>query len=413
MYCTFLLAGISARFGKRHRAKNTEYWNTRTQIMDGHCRVYNTDAFRDLVYSVEMEKLQQKASLESHSQNTLAGAGSRSLHSQASRTSAAGAHGGPSHGGPSQVGASQLNGEATLGSNRSSRQSLGMGSSRVSASGSQQSEDRSRREQARIELKTRRFKELQAVRDKQDEQQNKERMKGLAKKRERTFKYWMARVSDPKEREAIENVHSRLDLNDDEARRKLRAMHQDWEENVYGAISNDIMSQMESRDPAKSKRRIRREYQNYIDLTNKKGAIFRDIFIESEYDPNVLNRHTIKAKPKAFDDPTDRVIRRRKDELSMMSGGWVVKGDQTGGRETLDVQSWHTGKIESTPHGFAARFGMAPAPISDMQKKLSRSNVVMDQFNILTGDLGRAKLMAELGPGKKPVPGKRPDHKLW
>ena len=376
--------------------------------MDGHCRVYNRDAFRDLVYSAEIEKMQHKASMESNSHNTLAGAGSRSLHSQASRTSVGG-----TQRGPSQAGASQLDGGGTMSSNRSSQRSLDMGSSRVSTSGSHQSEDRLRREQARLALKVRRFKELQAVRDKQDELQNKERMKGLAKKRERTFKYWMARVSDPKERKVIENVHNWLDLNEDESRRKLRAMHQDWEENVYGAISNDIMSQMESRDPAKTKRRIRREYQNYIDLTNKKGAIFRDIFIESEYDPNVLNRHTIKAKPKEFDDPTDRVIRRRKDELSMMSGGWVVKGDQTGGRETLDVQSWHTGKIESTPHGFAARFSTAPAPISDMQKKLSRSNVVMDQFNILTGDLGRAKLMAELGPGKKPVAGKRPDHELW
>ena len=160
-----------------------------------------------------------------------------------------------------------------MSSNRSSQRSLDMGSSRVSTSGSHQSEDRLRREQARLALKVRRFKELQAVRDKQDELQNKERMKGLAKKRERTFKYWMARVSDPKERKVIENVHNWLDLNEDESRRKLRAMHQDWEENVYGAISNDIMSQMESRDPAKTKRRIRREYQNYIDLTNKKGAI--------------------------------------------------------------------------------------------------------------------------------------------
>eukprot|EP00946_MAST-07B_sp_MAST-7B-sp1_P002971 g2971.t1 len=376
--------------------------------MQGHCRVYNTDAFRDLVYSAEIEKMQRKANIESHSQNTLVGAGSRSLHSQASRTSAA-----VGRGENSQAGMSQLEAGGTLGSNRGSRRSLDMGSSTASMGSSKLSETKSRREQARVELKTRRFKELQAMRDKQDEQQKRERMEALAKKRERTFKYWMARVSDPKERQIVENVHNWLDLNDDEARRKLRAMHQDWEENVYGAISNDILSQMESRDPAKTKQRIRREYQNYIDLTNKKGAIFRDIFIESEYDPNVLNRHTIKAKPKDFDDPTDRVIRRRKDELSMMSGGWIVKGDQTGGRETLDVQSWHTGKIESTPHGFAARFGMAPAPISDMQKKLSRSSVVMDQFNILTGDLGRAKLMAELGPGKKAVPGKRPDHKLW
>lgn len=374
--------------------------------MEGHCRVYNTDAFRELIFAAEMEKMKYENDMATSQQSQVGG--SQSLQSQTSIAS-----GVP----PRSHGASKLEGSLSIGSNRSSRQSLQMGQGSVggplSAVDSQRSESRSRREQARIELKTKRFKELQAVRDKQDEQMKRERMNELAKKRERTFKYWMSRVNDPQETRMIAKVHSWLDLNEDEARRKLRAMHQDWEENVYGAISNDILSQMESRDIAKTKRRIRREYQNYIDFTNKKGAIFRDIFIESEYDPNVLNRHTIKAKPKSFDDPTDRVLRRRKEEISMMSGGWVVKGDATGGRETLNVQDWHTGKIESTPHGFAARFGTKPAPISDMQKKLSRSNVVMDQFNILTGDLGRAKLREELGPGKRPVAGKRADHKMW
>ncbi len=301
-----------------------------------------------------------------------------------------------------------------MASNRSSRRSLNGGRSTGSLRGGAGGDERAAREQARLDMKARRFKDMQAQRDAEDRVQKKERMKELHKKKERTFKYWMARVNDPKERAVVEKVHSWLDLNDDESKRKLRAMHLDWEENVYGAISNDILRQMEARNPAKTKRRIRQEYQNYIDLTNKKGTIFRDIFVESEYDPNVLNRHTIKAnKPENFDDPTDRVLRKRTEEIAMMSGGWVAKADAHGGRETLDVEEWATGKIESTPHGFASRFGIPPPPISDMQKKLSRSNVVMDQFHILTGDMGKAKLMEELGPGKKPVPGKRPDHKLW
>ena len=148
----------------------------------------------------------------------------------------------------------------------------------------------------------------------------------------------------------------------------------------------------------RTKQRIRMQYQNYIDLTNKKGAIFRDIFIE-RYDPNVLNRHTIKAKPKEFDDPTDRVIRRRKDELSMMSEV-DSKRRSDGGRETLDVQSWHTARLRAHPHGFAARSAWHQLP-SVICRRNSRDLVVMDQFNILTGDLGGQNLWRSLVQGRR------------
>mgnify|MGYP006107013885 FL=1 len=367
--------------------------------MDGACRVYNPDALRDLIYS-NLEEAERDAARDQQ----------QSQHESMSQLQGNG-NGHESAQSLGRTGASRLDGGPSIRSNRSnrsSRASLGGGSQSNLASSS-----RAQREQARTKLKARRFRELQSVREKQDRLAKKERMHEIAKRKEKKFKYWMARVNDPKEREVVDKVHDWLDLNDDEAKRKLRALHQDWEENVYGAISNDILTQMESRDSNKTKARIRREYQNYIDLTNKKGQIFRDIFVESEYDPNVLNRATIKATPKTFDDPTDRVLRRRKEEIAMMSGGWIVKDDNEGGRETLEVESWLTGKIESTPHGFAARFGQKPPEVSEMQKRLSRSRVKMNQFHILTGEAGRAKLMEELGPGKKPVAGKRPDHKIF
>jgi hypothetical protein len=361
--------------------------------MEGSCRIYNAGALRDLIYS-NLEEAEKQSMVEQQS--------TRGLHSGAPGQASAQSLG--------RGGASRLDGGPSVRSNRSSRASLDGTSQRVSGDGGN---SRANREQARLEMKTKRFREKQRIREKQDNLLKKERIQEIAKKKEKTFKYWMERVNNPKERQVVERIQGWLDLNDDEAKRKLRAMHTDWEENVYSAISNDILSQMESRDPLKTKQRIRREYQNYIDLTNKKGQIFRDIFVESEYDPNVLNRATIKAKPATLDDPTDRVLRRRHEEISMMSGGILKLDEKSGGRETLEVESWLTGKIESTPHGFAARFGQKPPPVSEMQKRLSRSRIKMNQFHILTGEAGRAKLMAELGPGKKSVPGKRPDHKIW
>jgi len=367
----------------------------------GACRVYNADALRDLIYS-NLEEAEKQSIVEQESQQH-GGLNSSTTTGRASSNSLG-------------RGASRLDGGPSIRSNRSHRSNHSNRSSRASlggGSGVDGGNSRAQREQARIEMKTKRFRELQRVRDKEDTLAKKERLEEITKKKERVFKYWMKRVDDPKEKAVVNRIQNWLDLNEDESKRKLRAMHNDWEENVYGAISNDILSQMEDRDPLKTKQRIRREYQNYIDLTNKKGQIFRDIFVESEYDPNILNRATIKAKPKDFDDPTDRVLRRRLSENAMMSGGILNLNEESGGRETLEVESWLTGKIESTPHGFAARFGEKPPEVSEMQKRLSRSRVKMDQFHILTGEAGRKKLMAELGPGKKSVPGKRPDHKMW
>ena len=392
------------RFPKQRNSTATN--TTQLKMAEG-CRIYNKDALRDLIYSNLEEAERDAAKSQQQSQHSMT-----SLHSTNNNNASAQSLGGRSTG---VGGASRLDGgpsQRSIRSNRSHR------SSRASINGGNSTNglatsSRAQREQARTELKAKRYFDGKIVREKQDRIAKEERMKEIAKKKEKKFKYWMARVNDPKERAVVEKIQSWLDLNEDEGKRKLRAMHQDWEENVYQSISNDILSQMDTRNPAKTKARIRKEYQNYIDLTNKKGQIFLDIFVESEYDPNVLNRATIKSKPNNFDDPTDRVIRRRQEEIAMMSGNGFKTGDKEGGRETLEVKSWLTGKIESTPHGFAARFGEPPPPISDMQKRLSRSRVKMNQFKILTGEAGRAKLMEELGPGKKPVAGKRPDHKLW
>jgi hypothetical protein len=37
------------------------------------------------------------------------------------------------------------------------------------------------------------------------------------------------------------------------------------------------------------------DYEKFLSITNRKPAIFRDIIIESEYDPLEPNRHCIKA----------------------------------------------------------------------------------------------------------------------
>ena len=82
-------------------------------------------------------------------------------------------------------------------------------------------------------------------------------MEAIAKKKDREFKYWMQRVADPQERALVSRVHKWLDMHEEEKRRKLRALHNEWETNVYNRVADDVASQMAKRDPVKTKQLIR------------------------------------------------------------------------------------------------------------------------------------------------------------
>ncbi len=262
------------------------------------------------------------------------------------------------------------------------------------------------REQQRADVRYERFKVAQENREKKERVEKAKRMEESAKRKEAKFKYWQGRVNDPVERKEVENVINWLDRHDAKQRKKLEKLHEAWDTAIYSKIKNYINDKLDKRDHIAYKETVRREYQNYVDITNKKGAVFRDIYVESEYDPFVISRQTIKFKTKKFEDPIKRLLDKRKEELGQIKGGWLIKQDKEGGRETLDVELWQTGKIENTPHGLAAKFGEPPKPKTDIEKKLSQSRVVIDHFNVLMGKEGQAALDAELGPGKRPIPGR-------
>lgn len=115
-------------------------------------------------------------------------------------------------------------------------------------------------------------------------------------------------------------------------------------------------------------------YQQFLDATNRKGAIFRDTIIESDYDPMEANREGIKIKTgesshatcrrmqirvreglvqwlmrvllrdggtgKLF-DPTSRVIDKEEEEKGLIDP--KNRSRQPIGREVLDVRLWETG----------------------------------------------------------------------
>ncbi|RLO11765.1 hypothetical protein DYB28_010925, partial [Aphanomyces astaci] len=131
-------------------------------------------------------------------------------------------------------------------------------------------------------------------------------------------------------------------------------------------------------------------YQHFLDTANKKGCLFRDIIIESEYDPlhdNKSIRHVTHV-----DDPCCRVIKHREEEEAIANEGKKVLDDSMEPRGTgtaplilgrcdnLDTKLWASGIFESTPYGYFNK--MMASTISAESSKTYESRVKFDHYDI-------------------------------
>jgi hypothetical protein len=222
-----------------------------------------------------------------------------------------------------------------------------------------------------------------------------------------------------------------LNNNDENANRKKKNQYQSWNDNVYNALQDGIKEHMNAtvsaqgvlkcnapstitnnHPPARSyhahgplftqdskalNQRKREEYQQFLDAMNEKGAIFRDIIIESDYDPLVANTKGIKFQSARIEDPTKRVLQKGEEEAKMIHPGGASTAQQKNCRDTFDVAQWATGKVEASPHGHFTKMFRNSGPSSN-SNPTQKSNVVFDQYNYPTG---KAAVDCELPKGKK------------
>eukprot|EP00937_MAST-01D_sp_MAST-1D-sp2_P005922 g5922.t1 len=179
-------------------------------------------------------------------------------------------------------------------------------------------------------------------------------------------------------------IKTMLDLQAATDARKCRQEYEAWDQDVYSQINGTITDRVNRLDYHASNARKRAEFQQYLDTTNKKGAIFRDIIIENEYDPLESNRKDIHIRMDKLHDPTSRVLDKAAEERGMVEG--VGEAGRTGGRYTLEVPQWATGKIEATPHGHFAKMTEGTKELDERMKKLTQSTVFLDHFNVPRGN---------------------------
>jgi hypothetical protein len=214
--------------------------------------------------------------------------------------------------------------------------------------------------------------------------------------------------------EFLEVIDKSLSLHDEAARNKTRRQFEDWNTTVHGRIQSEITSKVNSMEYKEMNKRRNQDYQNFLDITNKKSAIFRDIIIESEYDPLEPNRRAIQAKPGKINDPTLHILQKADDELAMLDPNSSSKRSAVRtGRDCLDVEMWNSGKIEATPHGRFGKMMKQPSgggsgggggmdSLREQKIKSQRSNVVFDHY---TYPVGKEATDKEMPVGKRSVGG--------
>jgi len=188
----------------------------------------------------------------------------------------------------------------------------------------------------------------------------------------------------------VGQITQSLDLQEAADKNKARRQFDEWNRNVYGKLQGRISQKLDAMDYKQLNQRKNSEFQKFLDTTNTKGAIFRDIIIESEYDPLEPNRHSIRVPSSDVVDPCSRAVDKNIEEVGMLASPKQVRAmKKPKAREVLHVEEWATGKIEATPHGFFAKIMKS----SENKPKLDpsqlsgtwRSDIPFDHYTIARG----------------------------
>ena len=253
------------------------------------------------------------------------------------------------------------------------------------------------------EIQQKLLKEQLVTKSKQLDEITKSNIKNAMQRRieknEMKFQKYNNNISDTLK--ILDVIDKNLQVDYETKKNKVRRQFEDWNSNVHGAIQKNIASKVDTLNSKELNKRKNEDYNKFLDITNRKAAIFRDIIIEAEYDPLEPNRRSIKANVGKLKDPTMIDIQKAEAEGSML-GGKKVKSLL--GKDTLDVKLWAAGKIESTPYGTFAKMMGANGANEDVSRSHAKSNPTSKSalfFNDFEFPRTKAAIDAEMPKGKR------------
>uniref|UniRef100_K3W8N9 Uncharacterized protein n=1 Tax=Globisporangium ultimum (strain ATCC 200006 / CBS 805.95 / DAOM BR144) TaxID=431595 RepID=K3W8N9_GLOUD len=252
------------------------------------------------------------------------------------------------------------------------------------------------------------LKEQEAVQKKLAESIADNLQKQKTKKEAQYMQLWKE-VEDGKALAA--ELHEKLQLQEQSKSRQIQRMHDEWTTGVFQKLNEPVLNKVQAMDSKELSLSKHETYQRFLDITNKKGGLFRDIIIESEYNP--LNDVKYLSNRSKIDDPVKRVIRRCEEENAIARDGANLSReshdsalsdsstyrpgkDLIGRGDNLDVKLWSKGVYESTPYGYFHK--MMSSTANAESSKTYASRVKLDHYNV---DTGPEVVQQELPRGKR------------
>ena len=181
---------------------------------------------------------------------------------------------------------------------------------------------------------------------------------------------------------------------------KTKALHTSWEGEVFENCSEQIAAAVDARSHRYISNRGEALMQEYLTVSNKKAfGVFRDIIIESEYDPLHAQKDHIKYDNRLAHDPCKLELRKYSAKQQQQREPRAEYQHPVLPAPRLGPELWD--KLESTPYG---RLGKLVPMQFDKPYELS-NRITTDQFDM---PKGREVLLRELPLGKRCIPNTRP-----
>ena len=125
-----------------------------------------------------------------------------------------------------------------------------------------------------------------------------------AKKREAAFNEMFKKVSDGLNGTdpLIKKIDNKIEYTETMRHKKKVMLYEEWRECVYDRIHSQLQRKLSERTSRSIENRLRARYDDFISTSNKKGAVFRDIITEKEYNPMAVRSDVIRFDS-TIDDP--------------------------------------------------------------------------------------------------------------
>jgi len=197
-------------------------------------------------------------------------------------------------------------------------------------------------------------------------------------KQEVKFETMVRKIGEGKD--MTDSIDKFLTVTDSAEVTKKEALFNDWESSVFDPLQASVNRRIESIDRKSLTKRKNKEFQKFLHASNNPSGVFLDTVFEGDTEP--AKATSVKASMGKIRDPVRRSLLKYREETSLGKEKQVSYAPKE--RDMLNTTQWNDGKIQATPYGHFAHFVGKEHNPTPMQKKITQSDVIFDNFSFPT-----------------------------